>query len=504
MKITRLLFIMSMLFVAFTGCRDDDDSENNNNTNNINNPNDDTIYAAQNPANPGFIQEGDAVDFKGVVVTAVDKSGSFQGNIWVAEPNGGPYSGVMVYNMDLVAPWFTNIKVGDLVDITGLKVEYNYNNEFEDGVTEIESPTVTIQGTTSVPAPVEIDITDLNTVADAEPYEGVLVTLQNVRVTTKQDRNGRLEVNLYQGTKLQDDLMDLSTVAEGACLSKVTGIVTYFYGYYILPRTAADIEVSADDNACPVVADEICDDEQDNDGNGFTDCEDFACIGDPACPPKAENTNDLCSNSTDDDEDGMIDCADPSCSNHPDVTLCKESSCDDGADNDGDGYTDCEDWDCANDTACAGEFEQNCTDGLDDDGDTYIDCNDNDCKDDPACIETDCADGVDNDGNGFTDCADFACLYNSVDCQEGREVTDATCSDGIDNDGNGFMDCQDNSCRFNPNVTVCEGTAVTCADGLDNDGNGFVDCGDFSCRYCHATDPTKDHVVATCPPCVHE
>ena len=56
----------------------------------------------------------------------------------------------------------------------------------------------------------------------------------------------------------------------------------------------------------------VCDDGIDDDGNGYTDCEDFACADDEAC---AED-------------------------------------CTDGIDNDGDGYTDCDDFYCDEDPAC--------------------------------------------------------------------------------------------------------------------------------------------------------
>ncbi len=59
-------------------------------------------------------------------------------------------------------------------------------------------------------------------------------------------------------------------------------------------------------------ATEICDDGIDNDGNGFSDCEDLDCI-----------------NST------IIEC-----------------NCADGEDNDGDGFTDCDDTDCIGSPDC--------------------------------------------------------------------------------------------------------------------------------------------------------
>ncbi len=506
-----LLVLVSVLSLFIVSCRDDGNSNNNNNNNNTtctNNctTNDDQVYDVQNPSDPDFIGENDPVNLENVIVTAIDRYGDRAGSFWVAEPAGGAWSGVQVYNYDTTADWFVNLQVGDMVDVQGDKTEYNYEDPetgdplFDDPITEIENAIVTYVGTGTEVIPVDIQASDLNEVSTGEQWEGVLVRLSNVRVMDAGDNSGRYEVEFYQSTKAQDDLVDLSSLTGGECLAHITGVVTYFFGYYILPRTASDVEVSADSSACPQIANEICDDGEDNDGNGFTDCDDFACIGNEACPAKVENSDELCSDGADNDSDGLTDCQDPSCYAHPDVTVCTETNCTDGVDNDGDGYGDCDDFDCKDEPTCAGNFETNCTDGVDDDGDTYIDCDDFDCADDPACIETDCTDSVDNDGDGFIDCADYDCLYTEASCQVDKEVTDATCSDGVDNDGNGFADCNDFSCKYSPAVTVCEGNAITCSDGIDNDGNGFVDCADFACRYC-PTDGGTPRVADTCPPC---
>ena len=507
-KIT--LFLMVTLF-AFAGCREDKKTNPNNNNNNVNNTNNgDTIFMVQDASNQYFVQDGDEVVLSNKIVTAVDKYGDRTGSFWISEANGGAFSGVQVYNTDTTSTWWSELQVGDLVTVHGRKMEYSYldpdTNEplFDDPLTEITEASVTVLGAGTPLTPTDITASDLTSVAMGEKWEGVLVRLTNVRVSTITERDGRLEVNLFGSTKAQDDLVDLSTVSEGVCLSRLSGVVTYFFDYYVLVRSASDIEIAANDADCAEIVDEICDNDIDDDGNGFTDCDDFACTGNIACPGKAENTDELCSDTIDNDEDGLTDCQDPSCFGHPDLTACIETNCTDTVDNDGNGYADCEDYDCGNDVACAGDFEQNCTDTTDDDGDGFIDCDDFDCADDAACIEVDCADGNDNDGDGFIDCADFDCLYTAAACAEGKEMTDATCSDGVDQDSNTFIDCRDFSCQKSPLVTVCEGNAVTCSDGLDNDGNNFIDCADFACRYCHATDPTKDRVVATCPPCVHE
>jgi predicted extracellular nuclease len=66
-------------------------------------------------------------------------------------------------------------------------------------------------------------------------------------------------------------------VGRGDCFSSVTGIVTYFFDYQILPRQTA--EISTGGTSCPTENQlATCGDNIDNDGNGFKDCGDNDCI----------------------------------------------------------------------------------------------------------------------------------------------------------------------------------------------------------------------------------
>jgi alpha-tubulin suppressor-like RCC1 family protein len=58
-----------------------------------------------------------------------------------------------------------------------------------------------------------------------------------------------------------------------------------------------------------------------------------------------------CQDEQDHDNDGLTDCEDQDCHNN---RVCPESLCGDGADNDNDGVTDCDDPDCNYDPACYG------------------------------------------------------------------------------------------------------------------------------------------------------
>jgi subtilisin-like proprotein convertase family protein len=284
------------------------------------------------------------------------------------------------------------------------------------------------------------------------------------------------------------------------------------------------------------VAETLCGDGTDDDGDGLIDCEDPDCASDPRCEGLLESD---CSNGTDDDGDGLIDCADDDCDARGPCEA-SETTCTDNIDNDGDGSTDCNDPSCQNDEACEGiesvcddtidndgdgetdcadpdcsvhvfcQAESSCLDGQDDDGDGLTDCADDDCHDRTYCEpsgEETCDDAIDNDGDGATDCADTDCAEvpvcsgpeqicddevdndgdGATDCADGDcqwvlpcEVAEATCGDGFDNDGDGATDCADDDCQW---VLPCEVAEATCGDGLDNDGDGATDCADDDCRW---------------------
>jgi len=101
--------------------------------------------------------------------------------------------------------------------------------------------------------------------------------------------------------------------------------------------------------------DDTCADGVDQDGNGYTDCDDFGCARNLAvtvCGDKARFENDpaSCGNQQDDDGDGLTDCEDPDCSKNPFHGACehppRECDCLGDADADGDGLAGCADPDC--------------------------------------------------------------------------------------------------------------------------------------------------------------
>ncbi len=115
-----------------------------------------------------------------VVVTAV--GGYVSANLramWVQDPSvvGGRFSGIKVtYSSDT-----TNLpSVGDLINVEGEVIEWY-------GGTQVQFPTFSPGSGTMTPVPVVVDPSAIGRDSDAttNPYEGVLVTLQNVQVTER-------------------------------------------------------------------------------------------------------------------------------------------------------------------------------------------------------------------------------------------------------------------------------------------------------------------------------
>ncbi len=267
-----------------------------------------------------------------------------------------------------------------------------------------------------------------------------------------------------------------------------------------------------------------CSDNCDNDGNTYTDCDDFSCSKIPACQKPSETSNVACSDGKDNDGNKFTDCDDNACK---DRIICKgeqnNATCSDGVDNDGDGKKDCEDSGCNNEgiVVCKGGaavsplpaksewpglVKTACTNKADDDGDGKIDCADFGCRDNFEAIDcmdlppesgnAACSDGIDNDQDGFKDCEDNRCQDEGVVVCNGAmpaspmppqnqwgSLSNMECSNKTDEDGDTNTDCDDFGCSQNPDVTICpqENTDALCSDGKDNDNSGKADCDDFSC-----------------------
>ena len=315
-----------------------------------------TIYQIQNPDHPEFLPDGSVVLFDEVIVTAVRDDGDF----WIEEPAGGPWSGVYVYDSVGLAP--ADLAVGDELTIGGEV------SEFYD-LTELSYLSIVTRTGSGLPVADVVapcDISDGGALAEA--YEGVLVRVLDVTCTAAPNFYNEFELD---DCLMVDDELYFYDAVLGEEFASVTGIQQYAFGSFkLIPRDEDDI----DKDGC-----------EDADGDGYKDetcggddCDD----SDPAVNPGAvegPEGDPTCSDGIDNDCDDDIDGADAGC------------SCEDG---DGDGYLD---------EACGGD-----------------DCDDGDPAVNPGAAEgpegdPTCSDTIDNDCDGYVDGADYGCAGGTDD-----------------------------------------------------------------------------------------
>ncbi len=139
-----------------------------------------------------------------------------------------------------------------------------------------------------------------------------------------------------------------------------------------------------------------------------------------------------CNNGTDDDGDGYKDCLDTDCYGNP---VCDEH-CSDGADNDGNGLTDCDDNACIS----APECQSDVCNGLDDNSDGVPDNGPGmTCVGTSGNVQT-CITACGSQGNQL--CNTVTCTWNA--CVAPAKET--KCGDSKDDDCDGFIDCVDPDC----------------------------------------------------------
>lgn len=295
-KLSLLAVVLGLVACRDSGGGDDQPGIDSNTTGN-----DVKIQDIQDPA----MTNGTAVTVKGVVVTAIDAYGSKTGDFWIQEPEGGEFSGIHVFGapLDQVAA----LAVGDIVDITGAEKDDFMYSDFDPGfaITELKPVsggvmTVTKTGSNMVLQPQLVDALMIGGLpsyeeraAEWEKWEGVLIRIENVTASENQDCVGTAcNDPTLQKMQVTGDVVLESALApfpvdsetnfaeawkRGTCITGATGVLDYFFDYLLLPRTTD--EYGTVGTSCPTEnTAQACSDGMDNDGNGFMDCDDNACI----------------------------------------------------------------------------------------------------------------------------------------------------------------------------------------------------------------------------------
>lgn len=196
-------------------------------------PGDATIYE---------IQQGEYAQFTFVTVTGPIVTGAVDGQFWIGEPGGGAWSGIWVNPGDVPLP-----VRGDEVTVSG----YYYEDS---GLSIINAPT-TIGGSFSVvgggnpePVPSAVAVGDINTgSANAEQWEGTLVTLDSVRCIDSQADHWlavEFDGDSPGETLRVDQMFTYNVPAAGESLETLTGLVHYLSGEFrLVPRDNYDVIV---------------------------------------------------------------------------------------------------------------------------------------------------------------------------------------------------------------------------------------------------------------------
>jgi len=137
-----------------------------------------TIQQVQDPS----MAPGTAVNLQNVVVTAVDTFGTRVGDFWVEEPEGGPFSGVLIFPPSTALTIVQGLNPGDIVTITGgEKDEFALSGSNADPTgrsdTEVEQISggmmvIKKTGTGPVPTPATIDLDMIGKLYDPSATNG--------------------------------------------------------------------------------------------------------------------------------------------------------------------------------------------------------------------------------------------------------------------------------------------------------------------------------------------
>ncbi len=201
-----------------------------------------SIYDIQYSEIPGFPSpySGYYITVKGIVTA---DSTSFGPSYFIQDPampyNGTPeWNGVLIYDGDYE---YSDIRQGDSVEVYAYVKEYNGETEFSiDSLSYIN----VISSGNALPDPLLITCSDLPDDSSAsEPYEGVLVRLENVVVDSLLDYGEWYVTDGTARCRIDDAAGYTYVPAVGDTLN-ITGIVRYTYGNYkIEPRGDYDIEL---------------------------------------------------------------------------------------------------------------------------------------------------------------------------------------------------------------------------------------------------------------------
>lgn len=196
----------------------------------------------------------------GVSVVAVDRydetGDGATGNYYVQDTMKTPipFGGMTVYAPSFSPPDL-RLAPGDVADMLGTLTEFLGPSSGRFGqcrtLPEISGAmSLRFEGAELVPTTIAME--DLFTYEGARQYLGMLVRLENVSIGDDPTSSGgrysaplkvTVPVTADAVPKLSNELFALQDVglAKGSAFSSITGVITYFYGFKIAPRSPEDL-----------------------------------------------------------------------------------------------------------------------------------------------------------------------------------------------------------------------------------------------------------------------
>jgi hypothetical protein len=199
-----------------------------------------TIYDIQQ----GMVADKTVVHIKEVVVTSpVFTSTDGEANFFIAEQDGGEFSGIQVYvYSDVTGELDSEGKLPAVGDVLEIRAQYQEFFEYSE-LTLMSAGDLTITGTAPVPTPTSVAAADVATGgAKAENFEGCLIQVEGAEVTAPVMMYGQFTVD---DSLVVDDLFFLPTPGPkppmGTKFTKLVGLLTYnFEEFKLAPRACDD------------------------------------------------------------------------------------------------------------------------------------------------------------------------------------------------------------------------------------------------------------------------
>lgn len=207
-----------------------------------------------------------SVCLSGLTVVAIDTfdetgDGKSSGNYYVEDTAADlpPYAGVTIYRPSFSPPDL-RLAEGDVVDFLGSFQEFAGPSGpfgFCHTLPEL-SGALSFRFDNNHPLlPKVIPLEDLKSYETGRPHLGTLVKILNVQLgpdgpsSSSGRYSAKLEVGAIQNVAdvpaVTNELYDLKgqgpMLTGGASFKSITGVVTFFYGFHIAPRSAADFEL---------------------------------------------------------------------------------------------------------------------------------------------------------------------------------------------------------------------------------------------------------------------